>query len=115
MSIYFTTWVTRMHLKADGVDETTIISIEPEEVRNDQTMHQFFSDKVIYSLTVDGRNLTEKSTEGPFLFDAVSGLRSITITPSTIGSFVLSNAPTSLVRNVRNYTFVLNVSARLRG
>ena len=94
--------MTRMHLKADGKVDTSMISIEPEEVRSDQTMHKFFSDKVIYCLTVDGRNLTEKSTEGSFLFDAVSGLRSISITSSTIGNFVLSNAPTSPVRNVRN-------------
>ena len=69
MSVYLTTLVTRTHLKADGDDEISVVPTRLEVVENNQTMHQFLTDKVTYSLTVDGLHLTEKNTEGPFLFD----------------------------------------------
>ena len=114
MLFHFSIKITRTFVNADKQVVTNAFQVKPEYVGNDQrTMHQYFSDAVDNCLAED--DLVEVNTEGPFLFDARSGFRSIKAGTIKIGDFVKSIDPSSVAGCVGTYVFVMNVAATLKG
>ena len=116
MPVTFTTHLARTFTN-NGKVITETVEIGPTNVDNDQrTMFEYFCDVMNPRHQLDYYRL--KFRHPPFYFQPTGDLLKIDnecIFNHSIQEFVRSNVPSSNVGSEKNYTFVMNLAARLKG